>query len=109
MRILNPDGSGVDAQNPPGGVAQLENVSGQAFDREIFIHCADERFAWLEQNAIVARVRNGSAAGQRQQPRATPTADAMVDRVIVNEGGAPSTFRAETFAQHADDLVEFVP
>jgi hypothetical protein len=91
----------------PGGVAKLKNIASQAFDREVFVDRTDESVARLNHHAIIAVVRNGPAGSQRHQARAAPAAYAMIDLIVMDQGGATSALGAEPFGQHAEDFLKF--
>ena len=74
MRVLDAHDAALDALDPVGRVAELEDVAGEALDREILVHRADELVFRLEQHLVVGVVGNGAAGGQRRQARAAPAA-----------------------------------
>ena len=84
FRIFDSNHAGIHAQNSPRRVAELEDITSQTFDGEIFVHGADERFRGLEDDAIVGVVGNRAAGSERGQSRPAPAADAMIDRVVMN-------------------------
>ena len=45
----------LDATDAVGGIAELEHVAGQAFDREILGHRADDLVLRFEQDLILGR------------------------------------------------------
>src|SRR5207244_11856695 len=65
-------------------------------------------FRSLEQDPIIGIVRDRAAGSQRDQPRAAPAADAMVHRVVMNQGGAATAFRAESFRQHPEHVIKLL-
>ena len=65
-------------------VAELEDVAGQALDREVLVDGADDVVLGLEQHLVVGIVGNGAAGGDRRQARAAPAAQHVVDRVVMD-------------------------
>ena len=45
----------------------------------------------------------------RAVSRAPPATDAMIDGVVMNQRSSPAAFGAETFGQHFDHAIEFIP
>src|SRR6266571_9234221 len=105
MGIPNPDLAGIDAQDLPGGVAELENIPGHTLNGEVFIDRADERFAGLQHHAVIGIIGNGAAGSQRHQSTATASAHAMVHGVVMNESGAAATLGAEAFREHSENVI----
>src|SRR5439155_25489391 len=108
VRVFDANSAGIHAQDFPGGVAQLENVPGQALDGEIFVDCADECLARLQHHTVVSVVGNCAAGSQRYEARAAPGAHAMVDGIVMDQRCAPAPFGAKTLRQHAQNAVEFL-
>ena len=79
LRILDAHDPALDALDPVALVAELEDVAGEALDREILIHGPDEMVLGFEQHLIVGIVGDGAAGGERRQPRATPAAQQPID------------------------------
>ena len=67
----------------PRRVAQQENVAGQALDGEIFVDRADERAFGLGDDAVLGRLGNRAAGGDRGQPGAAAGPQPAVDLVAV--------------------------
>ena len=84
-RVLDAHGAALDALDAIGGVAELEDVAGHAFDREILVDRADDLIFGFEQYLIVGIVGDRAARGQRGQPRAAPAAQHMVDRIVMDQ------------------------
>ena len=99
-RVLDAHDAALDAPNAIGGVAELEDVAGHAFDREILVDRADDLIFGFEQYLIVGIVGDRPARGQRGQPRAAPAAQHMIDRVVVDESAAPPAAGGEAVGQH---------
>ena len=108
MSVLDANGPGVDPQNPPRRIAQLENIPRHALDGEIFIDGAQERLARFKHNAIIGVVRDRAAGSQREQSRPLAPAHAMVHRIVMDERGAPAASSAESFGEHFQNVVEFL-
>ncbi len=67
VRVGHPHDAGLDAQDPPRGVAELEDVAARRLDREVLVERADERALGLEQHAVVAGVGDRAAAEERRE------------------------------------------
>ncbi len=106
MRILHAHHAALDADDFVGAVAELEDVAGQALDREILVHRADKMVLGLELHAIIGVVGDRAAIGDGGQPCAAPAAQQMIDAVVMQQRAAPAAPRREAFAQHRDQRVE---
>ena len=106
MRILHAQAVALHAQDAVAGVAELEDIAGQAFHREILVHRADHGALRFQHHEIVGGVRDRAAGGERNQPRAAPRAQLAMHGVAVQVGGTHAAARGETFGQHAHDRVE---
>ena len=84
-RVLDAHGAALHALNAISGVAELEDVAGHAFDREILVDRADDLIFGFEQYLIVGIVGDRPARGQRGQPRAAPAAQHVVDRIVMDQ------------------------
>src|SRR5438105_2871273 len=69
VSVLNANRAGVDSQNPPRRVAELENIAGHAFDGKVFVYGSEECLTRLKHYTIIRVVRDRAAGGQRDQPR----------------------------------------
>ena len=70
VRVLDADAAGLDAQDALAGVAELEDVAGDALDREVLVDGADVGALRLEDDGVVAGLGDRAARGQRGQARA---------------------------------------
>ncbi len=93
----------LDADDAIGGVAELEDVAGQALDGEILVDRADDLALRLEQHLVIGIVGDRAARGQRRHPCAAPSAQHLVDRVVMDERAAPAAPRAEPVGEHAQN------
>ena len=84
MRILDAHAARLDAPDPVRRVAELEDVAGEALDREVLVDRADELVRGLQHDVVVGVVGNRAAGGERREPRAAPAAQHAVDRVAVD-------------------------
>ena len=108
MGVLDPHHAALDAHDAIALVAELEDVAGEALDREILVHAADDVVLRLQQNLKVGVVRDRPARGQGGEPRPAPPAQHVVDGVVVDERAAPAAARAEAFRQHGDNSREIL-
>ncbi len=74
MGILDPHHAALDAHDAIALVAELEDVAGEALDREILVHAADDVVFRLQQDLKVGVVRDRPTGGQGGEPCATPPA-----------------------------------
>jgi hypothetical protein len=86
MGVLDAEVALIETKDPPARVAQLEDVTGHAFDREIFIDGPDEFPLWFEDYAVISVIRNGAATGDRSESGAFSRAQFLVDPIPVKVG-----------------------
>ena len=108
MGILDPHHAALDAHDAIALVAELEDVAGEALDREVLVHAADDVVLRLQQDLKVGVVRDRPARGQGGEPRPAPPAQHVVDGVVVDERAAAAAARAEAFRQHGDHRREIL-
>ena len=103
MRIGDADSAALDTQDAVGLIAELKNISRQAFDGEIFVHAADELIIRLEQNPVIRVVRD--RATWRSAPSSVPHAGraTMVDGVMMDQGAPAAPPCGEAFGEHCYD------
>jgi hypothetical protein len=106
VRVLDADAAGLDAQDAVARVAELEDVAGDALDREVLVDGADVGALRLEDDGVVAALGDRPARGERGQPRALPLAQDVVDDVAVDVARARAVARREAVGEHAHDGVE---
>ena len=104
LRILDAHAARLDAQDPIRRVAELEDVAGEALDREVLVDRADELARGLEHDVVVGGVGNRAARRERGQPRAAPAAQHAVDGVAMEVRGAMAAARGEALGEHAHDV-----
>src|SRR5438128_81247 len=109
MRVFDADDPALHALDLVAAVSELKNITGEAFNGEVLVHCTDEVVLGLKQDLIVGVIRDGAAGGQRRQPRATPAAQQAIDGVMVEQRTAAASSRAETVRQHLDYSREVLP
>ena len=109
MGVLDPHHAALDPHDAIALVAELEDVAGQALDREVLVHAADDVVFRLQQNLKVGVVRDRPARGQGGEPRPAPPAQHVIDGVVVDERTAPAAARAEALRQHGDHRREILP
>ncbi len=61
VRILDAYDTAFDADDPVGGITELKYIACEAFDREVFVHRADEMAFRLEHHLIVGGIWNRTA------------------------------------------------
>lgn len=88
MGIFHPYAARLDAQDAIRGVAQLEDIAGNALHGKVFIDAADVQRLRFQQHGVVGVVRDGAAAGQRRQLAATTAAQRAAYRIAVQIGAA---------------------
>ena len=93
----------LDAQDPPRGVAELEDVAGHALDGEVLVERADEAATRLLADLVVGDLRDGPARGHGDEARAAPRAQSAVHGIAVQVGGAASPAAAVAFGQEPHD------
>ena len=86
LGIGHADDARLDAENLPRVCAELHDVAALRLDGEILVEGTDVRSVRLEEDLIVARVRYGSAGGERRDPRTLRRTHATVDAVTVKKG-----------------------
>jgi len=96
----------ADLQDAPGGVAELEDVSWQRFDREVLVQGADERALGFEPYAVIEHFGDRAARHDRDHARAAPLAKLPVHGVVVHERRALAALGGIAVREHGDDLVE---
>ena len=100
MGILHANRTTLDPQNAVGGVAELEDVAGQALDGEVLVDGADHLVFGLQHHLIVGVVGDRAAGGKRGEPRAAPAAQHAVDRVMMDKPAAAAAPGTEALSQH---------
>ena len=99
FRIGDAHDSRLHAQDPPRGVAELEDVSAVGLDRPVFVDRAHERPFGLLADLVVRGVGDGTTGEQRGHARALGGQEPAADAVTMEE-------RAPALAVDADDLVQ---
>ena len=94
MRILDAHAAGFDAPDAVRRVAELEDVAGEALDREVLVDRADLLPRGLEHDVVVRVVGNRAAGGERGQARALAPAQHAVDGIAMNVRRAMAAARA---------------
>ena len=96
----------ADAQDAPRGIAELEHVTRQRFDREVLVQRAEEMALGLEQHAVVEDLRNRSAVHDRVESRAFAASEFLVETVVVNQRTASAATRRVAAREHFHDFHE---
>ena len=106
VRVRHSHGPGIDGEDAPGGVPQLEDVARRTLDGEVLVERADEGLLRIEHHPVVGVVGDGASRRDRREAgRATPL-DAPVDPVAVHERPAPPAPGDEALGDHLHHLVE---
>ena len=106
MGIGDADHAAGDLQDAPRAVAELKDVAGVAFDREVFVQRAEERLVGIEHDPVIGDVWNGAARSQRRHARRSLREHAAVHLVAMDQAAAPSAPRRETLGEHPHHRVE---
>ena len=106
MRVLDAHHAGLDAQNPPCRVAELENVPGHALDGKVFVDGSDEEAFRFENHLIVSIVRDGTAGSDGRQTRAFARPHAPAHAVVVQMRSAAAAPHRKAFGEHVQHFVE---
>ncbi len=100
MGILDAYLAGLDPQDPVGRVAELEDIPGDAFDREVFVDAADIQALRFKQHAVVSVIRDGAAAGHGGQPGTTAAPQGVGYGVAVQVGAADALAAVIAVGEH---------
>ena len=94
LRVVDANAPGFDPQDPIRRVAELEDVPGEALDREILVDGADELARGLEHDVVVGGVGYRAARCDGGEPGAAPAAQHAVDGVAMDVRRAMTAPRA---------------
>lgn len=100
-RVLDQYLALLDPEDAVRGVAELEDVAGQAFEGEILVEVADDVALGLQDDLVVEQIRNGAGVGQGGQARAAACAQPAVDAVAMQPGAAPAAPRGVALGEHS--------
>src|SRR5882724_6710179 len=103
MRILHAHLSLLDAQHSPRSISKLEDIPLQTLNRKVFIHGSDYETAWFEYDCIIGSIRNRATRSDGREARASSSAQATVDRIMMEICRAAATLRRKTFGKHPHD------
>ncbi|MNP37226.1 hypothetical protein D3C76_1306610 [compost metagenome] len=101
MGIFHPYAAWLDAQDAIRGVAQLEDIAGNALHGKVFIDAADVQRLRFQQHGVVGVVGDGAAAGQRGQLAATSATQRAAHCVTVQVGTAHTLAAVVALGEHA--------
>ncbi len=104
--VVHPHRAHLHLGHPPGVGAQQEDVARRGLDGEVLVHRAHGDALGVEHDAVVARLGDGPAAGQRGQARPAPGSQTAVDRVVVQVRAAPAATRLDAPTDEREHLVE---
>ena len=106
LRILHPQAPRLDTEDAVARIAQLEDVAGQALDREVFVDRADADALRLQQHRVIADVGNGAAALDRHLARAAARTQLPVHPVAMHPRAAGAEAAGIAFGQHPEHAIE---
>ena len=106
VRVLHPQAVALDALDAVAGVAELEDVAGHAFDREILVDRAHDDRLRFQHHLVVGGVGNGPAGGQRGESGVAAGSQLPIHRVAVDVRGTRAAAGGETLGQHAHHRIE---
>ena len=72
VRVLDEHLAGLHLADAVGGVAELEDVAGQALEGEVLVQRADAQALRQQHHVVVELVGDRAAVGDGRQPRAAP-------------------------------------
>ena len=107
--IFHAQGASFQLQYPPTGIAELENVTGHAFDGKILVHRANKLPGRLQDHPIIGIVGNRPTTGDGGQPCAFSGHQGSIDAVTMQIGPTLPTPGTEPLRQHFHHLVKLAP
>ena len=108
LRVLHSHAAAFDAQDAVRLVAELEDIAGDAFDREVLVDATDHRRLWFEHDFVIGGVRDRAARGDRGQTRAATRTQDAVNRVAMQIRAARSAPCREAIGEHAHNRGELL-
>ena len=108
LRILHAHAAGFDAQDAVAGIAELEHIASEAFDREILVDVADADRLRLEDDRVIGHVGNGASGHHRRHARVVASAQAAMHGVAMQVAGARAAARGESVCEHPHDGIEIL-
>src|SRR5581483_4766354 len=106
MGVFDSDLALFNFDDLPGSIPQLKDIALHTFNREIFVDGSDYCLAWLEDYLIISGVRNRSTGCDCRQSRSAPTAQTMIDHIVMQIGAAATATGAESFGKHPHNFIE---
>ncbi len=89
--------------------AEDEHVTGHRLRGPVFVHAPDQRLVGFGDDAEVAELGDGAAAGEGGEPGALAAAQLTVDAIVVDVGGSGSPAGLDPVADELEHLVEDLP
>ncbi len=105
VSVLDIDFAGLDSDDAVGRIAELKNIAGQAFEREVFVQRAGDLFR-QHYHVVIELIGNRTAVGDRDQARPAPGPQTRVDRIEMEIGRAAAAPGREPVGQHCDQAIE---
>src|SRR5206468_9653869 len=106
LRVFDQDTAGLHAPDPPGGVAEQDDIAREAFHCKVFVDGANQSAFRLSKNSVERIVRDCATAGDGGQPAASASADTPIHAVSVQVGGVTPPATGDALGKHFDDSVE---
>jgi hypothetical protein len=106
--ILDDDLAGLDAPDLPRRVAELEDVTGRAVDREVLVDRADLRLLGPLHDGVVVVVGNGAARRDRGEPCRASRLDDAANAVAMQVRTDAAAAIRHAFAEHRHHLLELL-
>ena len=107
--VDHPDLAAGDLPDLPVVRAEDEHVAGHRLRGPVLVHAADQGLVGLGDDAEVAELGDGTAAGEGGEPGALAAAQLAVDPVVVDVGGSGSPPGLDALADEVEHLVEGRP
>ena len=108
LGVFHAQAIALDAKNAVAGVAQLEDVAGEAFHGEVFVDGADDGGLRLQHHQVIGGVGDGAAGGDRGKSRIAARTQFPVDGIAMDVRTARPVPCGEAVGQHAHGGVELL-
>ena len=109
LRVDDPNNTRFDTPNPPAVGAQGEDVTGHRLGRPVLVDRADEGVVGVEQDPVVAKLRDSPTARERSHSRATTATYQVVDLVVMNPMRPHTSTSRDPIGGDFDAPIEILP